>query len=88
LREGRPDYEETVGKTVRFQREYNGKQPGDPVRAAAVLMRLAAEQDPPLRIVPGSDAYSAAENNDLAKIALAVQWNDLSISTDFPKGKA
>lgn len=88
LREGRPDYEETVGKTVRFQREYNGKQPGDPVRAAAVLLRLAAEQDPPLRIALGSDAYSAAENNDLAKIALAVKWKDLSISTDFPKGKA
>ena len=87
LREGRPDYEETVGKTIRFQREYNGKQPGDPVRAAAVLMRLAAEQDPPLRIVLGSDAYSAAENNDLAKIALAVKWKDLSISTDFPKGE-
>jgi hypothetical protein len=52
------------------------------------LIRLAAEQDPPLRIVLGSDAYSAAENNDLAKIVLAVKWKDLSISTDFPKGKA
>ena len=88
LRAGGPDYEETVGKTVRFQRKYNGKQPGDPMRAAAVLIRLAAEQDPPLRIALGSDAYSAAENNDLAKIALAVKWKDLSISTDFPKGKA
>ena len=88
LREGRPEYDETVGKTVRFQREYNGKQPGDPVRAAAALIRLAAEKDPPLRIVLGSDAYGAAENNDLAKIALAMKWKDLSISTDFPKEKA
>ena len=88
LREGRPEYDETVGKTVRFQREYNGKQPGDPARAAAVLIRLAAEQVPPLRIVLGSDAYSAAENNELAKMALATRWKDLSISTDFPKEKA
>lgn len=88
LQEGRPEYDETVGKTVRFQREYNGKQPGDPARAAAVLIRLAAEQDPPLRILLGSDAYSAAENNELAKMALATKWKALSISTDFPKEKA
>lgn len=85
LQEGGPEYEETVGKTVRFQREYNGKQPGDPARAAAALLRLATEQDPPLRIVLGSDAYDAAEKNDLAKIELAKKWRDLSVSTDFPK---
>jgi NAD(P)-dependent dehydrogenase (short-subunit alcohol dehydrogenase family) len=84
LREGRQEYQETVGKTVRFQREYNGKQPGDPARAAAALLRLAADQNPPLRIVLGSDAYNAAENNDLAKIDLARKWKELSVSTDFP----
>ena len=88
LREGRPEYDETVGKAARFQREYNGKQPGDPVRAAAVFIHIAAEQDPPLRIVLGSDAYSAVENNDLTKIALATKWKDLSFSTDFPEEKA
>jgi NAD(P)-dependent dehydrogenase (short-subunit alcohol dehydrogenase family) len=83
LREGRPEYDATVGKTARFQREYNGKQPGDPARAAAALLRLASEENPPLRIVLGSDAYSAAEKNDLEKIALAREWKGLSISTDF-----
>ena len=87
LRSGRPEYDETVGKTARFQREYDGNQPGDPARAAAVLIRLAAEKDPPLRIVLGSDAYSAAEYNDLARIALGTKWKDFSISTDFPKEK-
>src|SRR6202035_620519 len=37
LREGRPDYDQTVGATARFQRNYDGKQPGDPIKAAAVL---------------------------------------------------
>jgi NAD(P)-dependent dehydrogenase (short-subunit alcohol dehydrogenase family) len=86
LQEGRPEYDETVGKTARFQREFNGKQPGDPKKAAAVLLRLATEQNPPLRVVLGSDAYSAAEKNGLAKIELGRAWKDLSISTDFPKG--
>ena len=54
LREGRPEYDATVGATVRFQRNYNGKQPGDPAKAGAALLHLASLPDPPLRIVLGS----------------------------------
>jgi NAD(P)-dependent dehydrogenase (short-subunit alcohol dehydrogenase family) len=88
LQGGRPEYDETVGKTVRFQGEYSGKQPGDPKRAAAALLRLTSEEEPPLRVLLGSDAYDAAEKNDLAKIALARKWKPLSVSTDFPKEDA
>jgi hypothetical protein len=84
LREGGLEYDTTVGKTVRFQREFNGKQPGDPARAAAALLRLASEENPPLRIVLGSDAYNSVERNDMAKMELARAWKALSISTDFP----
>ena len=84
LREGRPEYDATVGKTARFQRDFNGKQPGDPARAAAALLRIALAEEPPLRIVLGSDAYNSAEKNDLAKIELGKKWKDLSYSTDFP----
>jgi NAD(P)-dependent dehydrogenase (short-subunit alcohol dehydrogenase family) len=84
LREGRPEYDATVGKTARFQRDFNGKQPGDPARAAAALLRLASAEEPPLRIVLGSDAYNSAEKNDLAMIELGRKWKDLSYSTDFP----
>src|SRR2546429_3078267 len=38
IRESRPEYESTVGAVARFQRHYNGAQPGDPVKAAAVVM--------------------------------------------------
>src|ERR1700724_1952883 len=83
LREGRPEYDATVGKTARFQRDYNGKQPGDPTRAAAALLKLASVKEPPLRIVLGIDAFNAAEANDLAKIELGKEWKDLSYATDF-----
>src|SRR6201995_2336260 len=83
LREGRPEYDATVGKTARFQRDYNGKQPGDPARAAEALLKLASVKEPPLRIVLGIDAFNAAETNDLAKIELGKKWKDLSCSTDF-----
>ncbi len=83
LREGRPEYDATVGATVRFQRDYDGKQPGDPVKAAAAaLPHIASLSEPPLRLLLGSDAYNAAEKHALQILASDREWKDLSISTD------
>src|SRR5258706_9360706 len=60
LREGRPEYDSTVGAAVRFQRSYNGRQPGDPAKAAAALLHVASLSEPPLRLLLGSDSYAAA----------------------------
>jgi len=83
LREGRKDYDETVGAAVRFQRNYDGKQPGDPVKAAAAVIQIAALADPPLRLLLGSDAYAAAEKHTHEILASDRQWKDLSVSTDY-----
>ena len=83
LREGRPEYDATVGATVRFQRDYHGKQPGDPIRAAGALLHIATLSEPPLRLLLGSDAYNAAEKNTMQIQAADREWKDLSISTDF-----
>ena len=85
LSEGRPEYDSTVGATARFQRDYNGKQPGDPKKAAQVIVRLTQELKPPLRLLLGSDAYNGAEKNDLARLEEARMWKELSLSTDFDK---
>ena len=84
LREGRSEYESTVGATIRFQRDYNGKQPGDPAKAAAVLLHLASQQEPPLRLLLGSDSYNAAEKSALDKLESDRKWKDLTVSTDYP----
>lgn len=83
LSEGRPEYDSTVGATARFQRDYNGKQPGDPKKAAKAIVQLANEQRPPLRLLLGSDAYNGAEKNDLARLEEARTWKGFSLSTDF-----
>jgi NAD(P)-dependent dehydrogenase (short-subunit alcohol dehydrogenase family) len=83
LRVGRPEYDATVGATVRFQRDYDGKQPGDPVKAAAALLHIASLPNPPLRLLLGSDAYNAAEKHALQILASDKEWKDLSISTDY-----
>ncbi|MGD0647304.1 MAG: oxidoreductase [Acidobacteriaceae bacterium] len=81
--EGRPEYDATVGATIRFQREYNGKQPGDPAKAAAVLLDLASQAEPPLRLLLGSDAYNAAEKSALEKLESDRKWKAVSLSTDY-----
>lgn len=83
LREGRPEYDATVGATIRFQQDYNGKQPGDPAKAAAVLLHIASLPEPPLRLLLGSDSYNAAEKSALDKLESDRKWKDLSVSTDY-----
>ena len=82
LREGRPEYNAIVGATVRFQRDYDGKQPGDPAKAAAAVLHIASLPEPPLRLLLGSDAYNAAEKQALQILASDREWKGLSISTD------
>jgi len=48
------------------QQEINANQPGDPEKAADVMIAVAQEKDPALHLFLGADAYQTAEN----KIAL------------------
>lgn len=83
LREGRKEYDSTVGKMARFQRDYDGKQPGDPNKAAAAILHVATLEKPPLRLLLGSDAVQGVERSDAARAANDKIWRSLSLSTDF-----
>ena len=56
------EYEHLVAKDVIGKR--HGTQAGDPLKGAKAMYELAVLEDPPLRVVIGSDAYKAI----LAKI--------------------
>lgn len=85
LHRGRIEYDQVVGAAVRRQRAYDGRQPGDPARAAQVLLAVAAMEHPPFRLPLGSDAVAAIESADAARLEQLREWRDLSVSTDFPK---
>ena len=84
LQPGRIEYDTVVGAAARSQRAYDGRQPGDPARAAQVLLTIAAMDQPPFRLALGSDAVAAIERADSARLEQVRRWRDLSISTDFP----
>jgi NAD(P)-dependent dehydrogenase (short-subunit alcohol dehydrogenase family) len=86
IRASRPEYDSTVGAMDRYQRDSDGAQPGDPAKAAAVILHLASLEEPPLRLLLGSDAVQLAEQNDLARIEADQKWRELSVSTDFEAG--
>jgi NAD(P)-dependent dehydrogenase (short-subunit alcohol dehydrogenase family) len=86
IREGRPEYDSTVGAMARYQREFNGAQPGDPAKAAAAIIHIASLDEPPLRLLLGSDAVRAAEQSEIARIEADRKWRNLSVSTDFEAG--
>ncbi|OKO70686.1 SDR family NAD(P)-dependent oxidoreductase [Bradyrhizobium sp. AS23.2] len=81
--EGRADYDAVVGAAVRMQREYDGRQPGDPAKAATVLLKLVDMDRPPLRIALGSDAVSAIATTDRQRLEELDRWRALSVSTDY-----
>ncbi|GIE30628.1 short-chain dehydrogenase/reductase [Actinoplanes italicus] len=79
-----PDYASTVGRINRFRAETQGTQPGDPDRAGAAIVEVAALPDPPRRLPLGSDALASALTAGAARNAEAERWSALSRSTDYP----
>jgi hypothetical protein len=84
--EASPAYAETIGKTAAMQRAYDGRQPGDPVKAAQAIIVVSKAAQPPLRLVLGSDAYARAEQTDSSRLDELRAWHSVSESTDFPHG--
>jgi NAD(P)-dependent dehydrogenase (short-subunit alcohol dehydrogenase family) len=79
-----PDYEQTVGRMNKFRRETEGTWPGDPARAAHILLDVVNNPDPPLRLLLGAAAVESAENSSVARAAEAAAWAEVSRSADFP----
>jgi NAD(P)-dependent dehydrogenase (short-subunit alcohol dehydrogenase family) len=77
------DYEPTVGEMNRYRRAVDGQQPGDPARAAAIITEIARLDQPPLRLLLGSDAVRIAGESAQARQAEAAGWAQVSRSADF-----
>jgi NAD(P)-dependent dehydrogenase (short-subunit alcohol dehydrogenase family) len=54
------EYKEVREVQEFHQNEMNGNQAGDPEKAAAVMIKVAADQNPPLHLFLGEDAYNLA----------------------------
>jgi len=61
----------------------NGRQPGDPVKLAEAVVRLASEAEPPMRFVAGSIAFDSISAKLAGVQAELERWRPLSVGTDY-----
>lgn len=79
----REDYDQTVGAMNRYRQSTAPSWPGDPARAARIIVDIARLDDPPLRLLLGASAVESAEKASRARAAEAEKWADVSRSADF-----
>lgn len=77
-------YAQSSGRLRQVWSQFNGRQAGDPARAAAVLIKVVEADHPPLHLALGEDAFAGIQeawNNRLHDLQ---RWEQESLSTDFP----
>lgn len=92
-RAGIADYKEKGEETDAMLQAYNGKQPGDPEKAAQVIVDLVRGEGVangkgvlPSVVTLGSDADAFIRAACVEKIKVLDEWKDVTTSTDFAKG--
>ncbi|TVT43455.1 SDR family NAD(P)-dependent oxidoreductase [Hymenobacter setariae] len=75
-------YEDIRASHARYL-QLNGNQGGDPEKAAAAIIQITTEANPPLHLLLGRDAYNRATNKLEALEQNFQAWQDLTLSTGF-----
>ncbi len=77
------DYAATAGQTREWAHQENRQQPGDPVKAAAAMIKIATVRNPPLRLPLGSDSIARIEEKLASVTAELDKWRELAQSTSY-----
>lgn len=78
------DYDATAGARRKERIDSHGRQPGDPARAAAALIKIAQSDSPPFRLALGRAAVTRIRAELEGHIKEIDTWAGLSNSADFP----
>jgi len=79
------EYSDTVGKRLAATSDGSGKQAGDPVRAAAAMIKLVDAPNPPLHLVLGGFGVEAVSKRLHETLKEINDWREVSIATDYPE---
>ncbi|RKN83530.1 oxidoreductase [Ulvibacterium marinum] len=78
-----PEYENVREMQKLHEEKLHGNQPGDPDKAAEVLMELVAMEKPPVHLFLGSDAYDMVDRKiDSLKTSME-EYRELATSTNI-----
>jgi len=79
-----PDYEATVNTRLRALAGRSGKQPGDPVRAAATIIEAVQASPPPRHLVLGAMGVKTVRTSLMEKLEEIAAWEQTSLEADYP----
>jgi len=74
---------EAVKKAQERYLSSDGKQAGNPDRAAEILMELAERTEPPMHLFLGNDAYERASKKLVDMSDELEQWKPITVGADF-----
>jgi NAD(P)-dependent dehydrogenase (short-subunit alcohol dehydrogenase family) len=77
------DYAATSEATKQWVRGISGKQAGNPVLAAAAIINVVEAENPPLRLLLGSDALAGAREKLTELAADYDKWEAITLNCDF-----
>jgi NAD(P)-dependent dehydrogenase (short-subunit alcohol dehydrogenase family) len=79
-------YGETAGKMLDAFERMDGRQLGDPARAAEALLKLTDAKKPPVQLLLGSDAWRRVQARQEAAVAEMSEWQAVTLGTDHAEG--
>lgn len=77
------DYNASSGRFARLLESMNGKQPGDPARAAAEIVKMVLERDAPLHLPLGKYVIKKLRDKAAALTREAEKWESAAAAADF-----
>ena len=77
------EYRPQIAPIEQFLYGQNGRQPGDPAKAAAAMIAVVESEAPPLRLLLGADAHAAWEAKSKAREADFAAWRETGVATNF-----
>ena len=80
-------YEQTVHARLKQLDAVNGRQVGDPKRAAEAIITVVDSAEPPLNLVLGAPGLKLAREKLKALAAEFDKWEALTLSADYPDQK-
>ncbi|ADW67397.1 SDR family NAD(P)-dependent oxidoreductase [Granulicella tundricola] len=83
-----PEYEASVGPILKLLASVRGRSEGDPKRIADLIVRLAASDKVPVRLVLGVDAEKRVQKVEEARASEAKRFRELTLSTVYPDAEA
>jgi NAD(P)-dependent dehydrogenase (short-subunit alcohol dehydrogenase family) len=78
-----PEYEASVGASLKVLHTHEVLSEGDPRKIANVVVQLANSEEVPVRLILGVDAEKRVQRAEAARASEAEKWHRLTVSTVF-----